>query len=185
MKEIRAVVLGLVVVILVAAALAFWRRPAPEFARVKGFKVEVKEREGDSTHRVTFSVPANLVARVAKLSPIRRFGADIHTDWDGDVTPHDILNAAAESAPGRPGVIHKNKNTIEVMAEGTALDIQIKDDWGRSVHVRVPRAIVESFSGNREITPKEILERIDELGPGDVVVVRDGDKEVTITAEPR
>jgi hypothetical protein len=185
MKEIRAIVFGLVVVILAAAALAFWRRPAPEFARVKGFKVEVKEREGDSTHRVTFSVPSSLVARVAKLSPIRRFGGDIHAEWDGDVTPRDILNAAAESAPGRPGIIKKDNNSIEVMAEGTALDIQIRDDWGKSVHIRVPRAIVESFSGDREITPKEILERIDELGPGDVVVVRDGDKEVTITAEPR
>ena len=29
MKEIRAVVFGLVIVILVAAALAFWRRPSP------------------------------------------------------------------------------------------------------------------------------------------------------------
>jgi len=185
MKEIRAVVFGLVIVILVAAALAFWRRPAPEFARVKGFKVEVKEREGDSTHRVTFSVPSSLVARVAKLSPIRRIGADIHADWKGDVTPRDILNAAAESAPGRPGVIKKDNHTIEVMAAGSALEIAIRDDWGKSVHLRVPRAVVESFSGDREITPKEILERIDELGPGDVVVVRDGDKEVTITAEPR
>lgn len=185
MKEIRAVVFGLVVVILIASALAFWRRPAPEFSRVKAFKVEVKEREGDSTRRVTFSVPSNLVARVAKLAPIRSFGADVRADWHGDVTPRDILAAADESAPGRPGVIEKGDDRIEVMAEGTALAITIRDDWGKSVHLRVPRAVVESFSGERDITPKEILERIDELGPGDVVVVRDGDKEVTITAEPR
>jgi len=186
MKEIRAVVLGLVVVVLIAAALAFWRRPAPEFARVKGFKVEVKEREGDSIHRVTFSVPSSLVARVAKFSPIRRFGADLHGKWDsGDITPREILNAAAESAPGKPGVIKKDDHTIEVMAEGSALDIVVRDDWGKSVHIRLPRAVVESFSGDREITPKELLERIDELGPGDVVNVKDGDKEVTITAEPR
>ena len=185
MKEIRAVVFGLVVVILVAAALAFWRRPAPEFSRVKGFKVEVKEREGDSTHRVTFSVPSNLVARVAKLSPIHSIGGDIRADWEGDVTPQDILSAAAESAPGRPGVIKKDDKTIEVVAQGTALDITIRDDWGKSVQLRVPRAIVESFSGDKDITTKEILRRIDELGPGDVVVVKDGDKEVTITAEPR
>src|SRR5687768_4836283 len=163
MKEVRAVVIGLVVVMLVAAALAFWKRPAPEFSRVKGFKVEVKEREGDSIRRVSFSVPANLVARVAKLSPIRRFGAEIQTDWDADVTPRDILNAAAESAPGRPGVIKKDHETIEVTAEGTALNIVIRDDWGKSVSVRLPRAVVESFSGDREITPKELLERIDEL----------------------
>lgn len=185
MKEIRAVILGLVVVILVALALAFWRRPAPEFARVKGFKVEVREKEGDSTRRVTFSVPSNLVARVARFSPIRRFGGDIHTDWGGDVTPRDILNAAADSAPGKPGVIKKGNDTIEVTAEGMALDINVRDDWGKSVHIRVPRAIVESFSGDRQISPKEILQKIDELGPGDVVVVKDRDKEVTITAEPR
>ena len=185
MKEIRAVVFGLVVIILVAAALAFWRRPAPEFSRVRGFKVEVKERDGDSTHRTTFSVPSSVVARVAKFSPIRRFGGDIHTDWDGDITPRDLLNAAAESAPGKPGIIKKGSKTIEVLAEGNALAITIRDDWGKSVQLRVPRAIVESFSGDREITPKEILQRIDELGPGDVVVVKDGDKEVTITAEPR
>lgn len=185
MKELRAVVFGLVIVILVAAALAFWRRPAPEFAHVKGFKVEVREREGDTTRRVTFSVPSNLVARVAKLSPIRRFGSEIHGDWNDDVTPREILDAAAGSAPGKPGVIKRNGNTIEVLAQGTALDIDIKDEWGKNVHLRVPRAIVESFSGDREITPREILKKIDELGPGDVVVVRDRDKEVTITAEPR
>jgi hypothetical protein len=185
MKEIRAVVLGVVVLMLIAAALAFWKRPAPEFDRVKGFKVEVKEREGDKTHRVSFSVPSNLVARVAKLSPIRRFGADMHADWEGDVSPRDILNAAAESAPGKPGVIRKDDNTIEVLAQGAVLDIVIRDDWGKSVHVRVPRAVVESFSGDREITPRQLLEHIDELGPGEVIVVRDGDKEVTITAEAR
>ena len=45
MKETRAVVLGLAVVMIVVAMLAYWKRPAPEFTRVKGFKVEVQERE--------------------------------------------------------------------------------------------------------------------------------------------
>ena len=76
-------------------------------------------------------------------------------------------------------------HTIEVTAEGTALNILVKDDWGKTVQLRVPRAIVESLSGDRDITPKEILQRIDELGPGEMVTVHDGDKEVTITAEPR
>jgi len=35
MKEVRAVVLGLLVVVLAAIALAFWRRPAPEFKRIQ------------------------------------------------------------------------------------------------------------------------------------------------------
>jgi hypothetical protein len=186
MKEIRAVIVGLVVLVIVAAALAFWRRPAPEFARVKGFKVDVRETENGSTHRVSFSVPSSLVARIAKMTPIRRFGADFHGKWDeGEVSPREILDAAAESSPGKPGVIKKDDKTIEVTADGSALMIVVKDDWGKSVQLRVPRAIVESFSGDREITPKEILEKIDELGPGDMVTVHDGEKEVTITAEPR
>lgn len=186
MKEIRAVIVGLVVLVIIAAALAFWRRPAPEFARVKGFRVDVRDTENGSTHRVSFSVPSSLVARIAKMTPIRSFGADFHGKWDeGEVSPREILDAASESAPGKPGVIKKNDHTIEVTADGTALDIVIRDDWGKNVRLRVPRAIVESFSGDRDITPKEILQKIDELGPGDVVKVHDGDKEVTITAEPR
>jgi len=101
------------------------------------------------------------------------------------VSPREILDAAAESSPGKPGVIKKDDKTIEVTADGSALQIVVKDDWGKSVQLRVPRAIVESFSGDREITPKEILEKIDELGPGEMVTVHDGEKEVTITAEPR
>ena len=186
MKEIRAVIVGLVVLVIVAAALAFWRRPAPEFARVKGFKVDVRETENGSTHRVSFSVPSSLVARIAKMTPIRRFGADFHGKWDdSEVSPREILDAAAESSPGKPGVIKKDDKTIEVTADGNALQIVVRDDWGKNVQLRVPRAIVESFSGDRDITPKEILEKIDELGPGDMVTVHDGDKEVTITAEPR
>ena len=186
MKEIRAVIVGLVVLVIVAAALAFWRRPAPEFARVKGFRVDFRETENGSTHRVSFSVPSSLVARVAKMTPIRSFGADFHGKWDeGEVSPREILDAAATSSPGKPGVIRHGDHTIEVTAEGTALNILVKDDWGKTVQLRVPRAIVESFSGDRDITPKEILQRIDELGPGEMVTVHDGDKEVTITAEPR
>jgi hypothetical protein len=186
MKELRAVVLGLVVVVLVASALAFWRRPAPEFARVKGFRVDFREREGDSTRHVTFSVPSNLIARIAKLAPIESFGANLRGDWDhGELSARDILDAAAQSAPGRPGVIRKDDGTIEVTAEGSSLEILVKDDWGKSVRLRIPRAVVESLSGERDITPRELLRQFDELGPGEVITVRDGDKEVTITAEPR
>jgi hypothetical protein len=51
--------------------------------------------------------------------------------------------------------------------------------------VRVPRALVESLSNRRRISPRDILKNLDEMGPGDVVVVRDRDDEVTITAEAR
>lgn len=187
MKETRAVVLGLVVVLLVISALAYWRRPAPEFARVKGFKVEVQEKEHNgSLRRVSFSIPSNLVARVAKLAPIERFGADINADWDDeDVSPREILAAADQSTPGHPTVLEKNGKTIEVQGLGNIVEVRVKDGWGKNVQVRMPRAIIESVSGGRDMSPKELLQRIDELGPGDVIHVQDGDNEVTITAQAR
>jgi flagellar motor switch protein FliM len=51
--------------------------------------------------------------------------------------------------------------------------------------VRLPRAIIESVSGGRDISPREFLQRIDELGPGDVIHIQDGDNRVTITAQAR
>lgn len=186
MKETRAVILGLVVIVLVASVLAFWRRPAPEFSRVKGFRVQVQEKENGSIRRVSFSIPSNLVARVAKLVPMERFGADINADWDDhDVSPREILDAADRSEPGRPTVIQKGDKTIEVQGLGNIVEVRVKDSWGKNVHVRLPRAIVESVSGGRDISPREILQRIDELGPGDVIHVQDGDNVVTITAQPR
>ena len=187
MKETRAVILGLVVVMIVVSMLAYWRRPAPEFERVKGFKVEVQERENNgSMRRVSFSIPSNLVARVAKLAPIERFGADINADWDDDdVTPREILEAADRSEPGKPTVLEKNDKTIEVQGLGNIVEIRVRDSWGKNVQVRLPRAIIETVSGGKDMSPKELLQRIDELGPGDVISVQDGDDVVTITAQAR
>jgi hypothetical protein len=186
MKEIRAVVLGLLVVVLAALALAWWHRPAVEFSHVKAYRVDVRDTEGGATRHASFTIPTNLVARIAKFAPIDKIGGDLRADWGrGDVTPRDILDAAAESAPGKPGLIKRDEYTITVTADGAALDITITDNWDKTVKLRVPRAIVESFGGGRSITTRDILKKLDELGPGDVVVVKDRDKEVTITAEAR
>lgn len=187
MKETRAVVLGLAVVMIVVAMLAYWKRPAPEFTRVKGFKVEVQEREQNgSVRRVSFSIPSNLVARVAKLAPIERFGADINADWDDDdVSPREILEAADRSEPGKPSIIEKDEKTVEIQGLGNIVEIRVKDSWGKNVHVRLPRALIESVSGGHDMSPKELLQRIDELGPGDVIHIQDGDDIVTITAQAR
>ena len=186
MRELRAVVLGLFVVVIAALCLAFWRRPAPEFRHVKAFRIEVREKDGDSTKHASFTIPTNLIARLAKFAPIDEIGHEMRADWSrGDVTPKEILDAAAESAPGKPAIIKKDDYTIEVTADGPALEISIQDHWDKTVRLRLPRAIVESFSGERRISKRDILTRLDELGPGDVVVVKDRDKEVTITAQAR
>ncbi len=185
-KEVRAVVLGLFVVVLAAIALSFWRRPAAEFTRIKGFRVEVRSKEGDATRKVSFEVPSNLLARIAKLARLEKIGGDVRAEWGkGDVTPRQILEAAEQSQPGKPGVIKKDDATIEVLADGEVLEIDVKDEWDKHVHVRVPRAIVEGLTEDGKISTSEILRKLDELGPGDVVTIQDGDSEVTITAEGR
>ena len=113
-------------------------------------------------------------------------GGGFRADWeDRNVTARDILDAAGKSAPGQPGVIQRDRARIEVTAEGSAVEIVVKDEWDKTVRVRVPRALVESLSSEKRISPHEILRRLDELGPGDIVVIRDRDDEVTITAEPK
>jgi hypothetical protein len=186
MKEVRAIVLGLLVVVIAALALAFWRRPAPEFTRIKEFRVEVRNKDGDSTRRATFTVPTNLIARLVKLAHLESLGGDIATDWGGgDVSVRDVLEAADRSEPGKPSLIQKGDSKIEVAADGDLLSIDVKDSWDKHVNVRMPRAILEGLSDEHGISTSEILRRLDGLDPGDVVTIRDSDSEVTITAVPR
>jgi hypothetical protein len=186
MKEVRAVVLGLLVLVIVALAISVWRRPARELRHLSGFRVEVVKQEGSSRKHVSFHVPISVVARLASFIPISDFGGDWSRDWtDNELTARDILDAADKSAPGQPVEIERGRKKIEVTADGKAIDIAIKDDWDRKVRIRVPRALIESLSSDRRISPREILRRLDELGPGDVVVIHDRDDEVTITAEGR
>jgi hypothetical protein len=186
MKEVRAVVVGVVVVVLVAMAYAYWHRPFKEFHKIRGYRVEIQKTEGDSRKHLSFSVPIVTVARIASLIPMGSIGGDWDSDWgNGEVTGKDILDAAAQSTPGKPGVLERHGNRIEVTADGFALEIAIKDSWDKTVKVRVPRALVEGFTERRRISIQEVLKRLDELGPGDVVRVQDGDNEVTITAEAK
>lgn len=188
MRETRAIVLGLFVIVLMVAAYAAWRRPARELKNVKSYRVEIQKTEGSSRRHVSFTVPIGLVARIASLASVSDFGGGLHADWDsGELTAKDILDAARDSAPGKPGVLTHGSAKIEVTADsdGKSLDIAIKDDWGKSVQLRVPRALVESLSDRKRITPKDILKNLDDMGPGDIVVVKDHDDEVTITAQAR
>jgi len=45
--------------------------------------------------------------------------------------------------------------------------------------------VIEGLSEERSISTNEILHRLDELEPGDIVTIQDKDSEVTITAVPR
>jgi len=188
-REIRAVVLGLVVVVLFAIGLAVWRRPAAEFRRVRAFKVEVKKKDGDETRHLTFNVPVALLAQMTRLAHLENFESDMRREFEkGEITPRQILDAADESEEGengKPGVIKKDETTIEVRKDGSAIRIDVKDEWDKNVHIRVPRSLIEAFSEDHPLSIRDIIHRLDELDPGDVVTIRDRDDEVTITAVPR
>jgi hypothetical protein len=186
MKEVRAVVIGLVIVILVAVAWSSFSRPARQFHRIGDFTLEVRKHEGDASKHLKVRIPMSVLARVASFAPLQEVGGNWKAEWgDGDITGKDILEAASQSAPGKPGVIERNGNRIEVTADGSALDILIKDNWDKTVKLRLPRVLVEGFADRRRISIQELLKRLDEMGPGDVVKVEDGDNEVTITAEAK
>jgi hypothetical protein len=185
-KDLRAVVLGLLVVVLAAIALSFWRRPAAEFRNIRGFHVQIRKTDGGETRTLSVNVPVSLLAHLARLAHLENLGGDIRSDWgSGRVTPRRILDAADESAPGKPGIIREDESTVEVTADGDMLVIDVKDDWGKRVHIRLPRPLVETIAEDHPVSLREILRRLDELGPDDVVTIRDEDSEVTITALPR
>jgi hypothetical protein len=190
-REIRAVVLGLFVVVVFAIGLAFWRRPGFEnFHRIRAFRVEVKKRDGGETRTMSFNVPVSLLAQMTRLAHIENFESDMRRELEkGEITPRQILDAADESEEGengKPGVIKKDDATIEVRKNGSALRIDVKDDWDKHVRIRVPRSLIEAFSEDHPLSLRDVIHRLDELEPGDVVSIQDGEEgEVTITAVPR
>jgi hypothetical protein len=186
-KETRAIVLGLFVVVIFALGLAYWRGPSRDFHRIRGFRVEVKKKDGDETRKLSVHVPVALIAQLTRLAHIDdALDGDIRTAWDkSDVTPRQILDAADASTPEKPGIIKKDDQTIEVRADGEAILIDVHDDWDKRVHIRLPRSLVEVFSADHPMSVRDLIRHLDELDPGDLVTIRDRDDEITITAEPR
>jgi hypothetical protein len=186
-KEVRAVVLGLFVVVIVAMGMAYWRGPAREFQRLKGFRVEVKTMDGDEARKLSIHVPVALLAQLTRLAHIDdAMDGDIRAVWDeSDVTPAQILEAADASTAEKPGTIVKDDTTIEVRKDGESILIDVRDDWDKTVHIRLPRYIVEVFAEDRPMSTRDLLRHLDQLNPGDIVTIRDRDDEITITAEPK
>src|SRR5260370_41167575 len=55
MKEVRAVVVWLVIVLLVARFVAFWRLPARGRKRVSGYQIELEKNAGGSRKHGSFT----------------------------------------------------------------------------------------------------------------------------------
>ena len=185
MKEVRAVVVGLVVVLLVAMAISRWRSPAREFHRVRGYRVEIRKQENGSARHVSFTVPMSLVARIATLAPFTDIGGGPNDRNDLNINATAILEAARQAEPGKPAIITQEHSRIEVTPDGAAVEIVAKDDWDKVVRLRMPRALLEAFAGDARVSPRDVLRKLDDMGPGDVISIHDRDADVTITAQAR
>jgi hypothetical protein len=191
MKETRAVVTGLVIVLLVALVWGFFRRETPRMRKVHSFRVQIDgNRDGRQNH-VSVRIPGFLVAKVSSLASHALEDSEF-TDWNFDgengrarVTPKDILEAADKSEPDKPSIIslHGGDDRLEVSRDGGNIRIVIFDRARRDVEIVAPRVFVEHLAQEEPLSVRSLFRRIDDIGPGDLVTVTSEDATIKVTAE--
>jgi hypothetical protein len=189
MKELRAVVLGLVILLGIVLVWGILRRPAAGMRRVRSFHVEITDRHDGRNERISLHIPGFFVGKAVAMAS-HAWDRSSHSnsiDFDGShITPRDILDAADRSRDGAPGVVdlEDGRGKLEVIARGQALELTVLESHGGNrVMVRVPRSILEQLRETDHVSPRDLLARIDALGPGDLVLVQSEDGEVRVTAE--
>ena len=187
MRDAKAAVLGIAVVVGIAFIWGALRRPGPGMKRVSGFQVEVDDhREGK---RISVRIPGLFVGGAARaVSRAMRHGAHVPingVDWgdQGSITPREILEAADKSRPGAPAELKSHDgDTVQVQAEGAMIRLTVRKGERSEAVVSAPRALIERLAQDRNITPTELLRRIDEMGPGDLVTVHSEDADIRLSA---
>jgi hypothetical protein len=194
MKETRAIVVGVVVVLMVALVWGFFRRPAAGMRRVRSFRVQI-DGDHDGRHKhVSVRIPGFLVGKVSSLAS-HAWDENDFADWDfrgdGDrvrITPKDLLDAADRSEPGKPTAIpirSGGEDRLEVSREGDEIHVVVYDGGRHDVELTAPRALIAGLSQEKALSFRDLLHRIDELGPGELVTVRSEDATIKVTAESR
>ncbi len=195
MKEIRAVVAGVAVLAILIAVWAFWRRPAPGMSRIRAFRVEIRDtREG---RMLTMRIPGFLAGEAARVAARAMREHDFRAfdfEHDGNrvtITPQEILDAADRSASGRPEILTPEgadgpRIAVSREAQAVHLHVDSADRWddGRA-DITVPRSLLEALAQEKALTGRELLARLDALGPGDLVEVRGDNGYVRVTAEAK
>ena len=190
-ERIRAVVLGLFVVVVSRPrprVLAPARRASSAGSGVPGRgQEEGRRRDAQAlgSRSRSRSSPSSRGSPTMRRHPRRR-----HPHGLGRGRRHAAARSWTPPTQSTPGQARRHQegrpDDRGPLATATRSCIDVKDDWDKTVHIRLPRvARRESSPDDRDVDPDVILQRLDELGPGDVVTIHDGDDEVTITAEPR
>ena len=191
MKEARAIVLGIVVVLFIAIVWGFWKRPASGMRRVNSFRVEIDGRENGREKHLSVRIPGFLVSKVSDLASRAWENGDWNDwnfDFDGEtrrITPREILEAADKSQPDKPSIvqIHGDENRLEVSLDSGIVRIKVVSlNHRREAEIQVPRLLLEGLAQQEPISPRELLKRIDTLGPGEVVSISSDEGKVRIVA---
>lgn len=191
MRETRAIVVGVVVIVLIAFAWSFFRRPAAGMRRVRAFRVEIHGDAHGDRQNISLRIPGFFVGKAVQMASgawERQWSRARDFDFDGStITPRQLLDAADRSRSGPAVTLDTGRGHLDVRQDGAAIHITARGDGGRheSAEITVPRALIESLAQEEPLSPRELLARIDEMGPGDLVCVKSEDGEVRITAEAR
>jgi hypothetical protein len=194
MKETRAIVVGFVVVLMVALVWGVFRRPAAGMRKVRSFRVQI-DGEHDGRHKhVSVRIPGFLVGKVSSLAS-HAWDENDFSDWDfsGDgervrITPKNILDAADKSEPDKPTPIpirSGGEDRLEVSREGESIHVVVYDHGRHDVEITAPRALIAGLSQEKALSLRDLLHRIDELGPGELMTLRSEDATIKVTAEAK
>jgi hypothetical protein len=193
MKETRAIVLGLVVVVIIAFCWSFFRRPAAGMKRVRSFRVEIRGEKHGEPQNISLRIPGYFVGKAVQMASkgwerAWRRGSE-GFDFDGtSITPKEILEAADRSRPGSPATIEidRGRGRMDVSREGASVRLSVHGEGERhGAEIVIPRALIESLAQEEPLSPREVLARIDQMGPGDLVSIKSDEAEVRVTAEGR
>ena len=157
-KEVRAVVLGLVVVVLAAIALAFWRGPAPEFRRIKGFRVEVVEKGRRRDPPDGLPRPRRPARRPRDAHPLdESFDGDLREAWGKGRrhAPRHSRRGRPEQARTSPGSSRRTTRPSRSAPRATSLEIDVKEELGQArAHPPAPATWSKCFAEDHRASPR-------------------------------
>ncbi len=156
-------------------------------AQVKSYRVEVQktERRLEPPASPSTSRQPRRPDRVARADPRASAGTSTPTGETG----RSARRTSSRPPPERARQARSpraGRQAVEVTARKARAPHPGQGRLGQEVRVRAPpRSRRDVSASGATFRSGDILRRLDELGPGDVVEIRDSDEQVTITAEPR
>ncbi len=167
-KDVRAVVLGLLVVVLVAMGFAMLARPGPGVHAAQGIPGRGEEDRRRRDAHLPLHGPGRPWSRGSRGSPGWITSSTATFGRPGTTATSRLARSwtpRTPATPEQPGVIEERRTRVEVRSKDGSLLIDVKDNWDQQGAHRGPPPLVEVFVDDEPLTTREMLQRLDELGP--------------------